>query len=107
MAAPLRISGLGLLSDFGFRILSPRTLQTSKNRKFHPSKTKSHLFPGGLFRQITSLRGRRGGLFGLGFSGDFSAFEVSLTAFSLDGFVILLAHNSLQLSGIPIWCATL
>jgi hypothetical protein len=53
------------------------------------------------------LSDRSGGLFSLGFDGGFSPFEVSLAAFSLDGFVILLAHNSLHSSGIPVWCPIL
>jgi hypothetical protein len=71
-------------------------------------KSKSHLFSGGFGWLNDFLRGRpRGGLFGLGFDGCFSAFEVSLAAFSFDGFVILLAHNSLHSSNISIWCAIL
>jgi hypothetical protein len=53
--------------------------------------------------------GRRGLGLGFGFGSDrgFFAFDVSLPAFSFDGFVVLLAHSSLHSFGIPILCAIL
>src|SRR5882757_4974811 len=84
-------------SDFNFN--PPETITFSTNKKSHPFKGGF-----GCFKKLSGFRRGRFG-FGLGFGlrQDFFSFEITLTTFLLDRFVVLLAHNSLHSPDIPIW----